>query len=173
MTRSSGENARLRERIADLKRSAALDSTTSSRPPASDGLARKSATGSARGAARHVRQAQRRPAGPRRNHPWRSREPGPHRGSHSVRLRRLWRALSDADRHADPVRRQVFDVPEPSLSRSRHRGHRCLCACGAVTTAVFPNGVSAPVQYGPRITAWVTYLSHAPVHSREARRRGP
>ena len=36
------ENARLRERIAELERSAALDSTTSSRPPASDGLGKKS-----------------------------------------------------------------------------------------------------------------------------------
>ncbi len=30
-----------------------------------------------------------------------------------------------------------------------------------MTTAAFPHGVSAPVQYGPRITAWVTYLLHA------------
>ncbi len=30
-----------------------------------------------------------------------------------------------------------------------------------MTTAASPHGVSAPVQYGPRITAWVTYLSHA------------
>ncbi len=46
-------------------------------------------------------------------------------------------------------------MPEPQVTE-----HRCLCAaCGTVTTAVFPNG--APVQYGPRITAWVTYLLHA------------
>ena len=32
------ENATLRDRIAELERSAALDSTTSSKPPASDGL---------------------------------------------------------------------------------------------------------------------------------------
>ena len=37
------ENATLRERIAELERSAALDSTTSSKPPASDGLGKKSA----------------------------------------------------------------------------------------------------------------------------------
>ena len=38
------ENATLRDRIAELKRSAALDSTTSSKPPASDGLRKKSGT---------------------------------------------------------------------------------------------------------------------------------
>ena len=38
------ENATLRDRIAELERSAALDSTTSSKPPASDGLRKKSGT---------------------------------------------------------------------------------------------------------------------------------
>ena len=27
--------------------------------------------------------------------------------------------------------------------------------------AAFPDGITAPVQYGPRITAWVSYLLHA------------
>ena len=47
-----------------------------------------------------------------------------------------------------PFCRQVFDVPEPQpLEVTEHRGHRCLCAaCGTVTTAVFPNGVSIHVS---------------------------
>ena len=63
--------------------------------------------------------------------------------------------LSDADRHRAPVCRQVFDVPEPRpLEVTEHRAHRCLCgACATVTGAVFPDGVTAPVQYGPRIIA--------------------
>ncbi len=71
--------------------------------------------------------------------------------------------LSDADRHRAPVCRQVFDVPEPRpLEVTEHRAHRCLCgACATVTGAVFPDGVTAPVQYGPRITAWVSYLLYA------------
>ena len=40
--------------------------------------------------------------------------------------------------------------------------NRCLCGvCATVTGAVFPDGVTAPVQYGPRITAWVRYLLYA------------
>ena len=159
-----GENARLRERIADLKRSAALDSTTSSRPPASDGLARKSAT---RKRTRSQRGTSAKPSGGQPGHEGttlaQTGNPD-HIVDHTPSACAGFGApLSDADRHADPVRRQVFDVPEPQpLEVTEHRGHRCLCAaCGAVTTAVFPNGVSAPVQYGPRITAWVTYLSHA------------
>ena len=34
-------------------------------------------------------------------------------------------------------------------------------ACATVTGTVFPDGVTAPVQYGPRITAWVSYLLYA------------
>ena len=32
------------------------------------------------------------------------------------------------------------------------------CGCGATTSAAAPEGVTAPVQYGPRITAVVLYL---------------
>ncbi len=159
------ENARLRERIAELERSKALDSTASSRPPASDGLKKKGGDREKRTRSRRGKSA--RPSGG---------QPG-HEGSTLVQTGSPDRVadhdpaacagygepLSDADRHGDPVRRQVFDVPEPQpLQVTEHRGHRCLCAaCGTVTTAAFPNGVSAPVQYGPRIAAWVTYLLHA------------
>lgn len=58
--------------------------------------------------------------------------------------------------------RQVFDLPEPQpLLVTEHRAHACRCrACGTLTRANFPAGVSAPVQYGPRIAACVVYLLH-------------
>jgi transposase len=58
--------------------------------------------------------------------------------------------------------RQVFDLPEPRpLVVAEHRAHDCACAsCGAHTRASFPDGVNAPVQYGPRIAAFVIYLLH-------------
>ena len=58
--------------------------------------------------------------------------------------------------------RQVFDLPEPRpLVVTEHRAHNCVCAgCGARTQASFPDGVKAPVQYGPRIAALVIYLLH-------------
>jgi transposase len=51
--------------------------------------------------------------------------------------------------------RQVFDLPEPRpLVVTEHRAHDCLCAgCGAHSRGSFPDGVNAPVQYGPRIAA--------------------
>jgi transposase len=58
------------------------------------------------------------------------------------------------------VARQVFDLPEPQpLLVTEHRAHNCRCAaCGTQTRAAFPEGVTAPVQYGKRIGAFVVYL---------------
>jgi transposase len=58
--------------------------------------------------------------------------------------------------------RQVFDLPEPRpLAVTEHRAHRCRCGkCGGQTGGAFPDGVTAPVQYGARITAMVVYLAH-------------
>jgi transposase len=54
----------------------------------------------------------------------------------------------------------VFDLPPPQpLVVSEHRAHGCLCAtCGQETRAAFPAGITAPVQYGERISAFVLYL---------------
>jgi transposase len=43
---------------------------------------------------------------------------------------------------------------------TEHRAHECRCpTCGAATKAAFPEGVAAPVQYGPNITAVAAYFS--------------
>ena len=55
--------------------------------------------------------------------------------------------------------RQVIDVPEPKVVVTEHRAHSCLCPnCDTETSASFPAGVTAPVQYGARICAFVVYL---------------
>jgi transposase len=60
------------------------------------------------------------------------------------------------------VARQVFDLPDPRpLIVTEHRAHGCRCAaCGTQTRAAFPEAVTAPVQYGKRIGAFVLYLLH-------------
>ncbi len=57
--------------------------------------------------------------------------------------------------------RQVFDLPPVRLRVCEHRAQRRRCACGHVTSAVFPAGVSAPTQYGPRMRALGIYLTAA------------
>ncbi len=60
--------------------------------------------------------------------------------------------------------RQMFDLPQPQpLVVTEHRAHRCRCtACGWVSKGAFPKAVSAPVQYGDRITAILVHLSAFP-----------
>jgi transposase len=66
-------------------------------------------------------------------------------------------------------RRQVVEVPEVAPSTTEHRAHSYLCSCGHETTAAFPDGVRAPVSYGPRARAIVAYLlgRHDPVRYRQ------
>jgi len=55
-------------------------------------------------------------------------------------------------------RRQVFDIPEPKLEVTEHVGEVKACPCGHINHAVFPAGVNAPVQYGPRVKSTAAYL---------------
>jgi len=49
-------------------------------------------------------------------------------------------------------------VPPMRVWVSEHQLIKRRCGCGTVTSAEAPEGVSAPVQYGPRITAIILYL---------------
>jgi transposase len=55
-------------------------------------------------------------------------------------------------------KRQVFDLPPMTVRVIEHQLIARHCACGATTCGSPPQGVSAPVQYGPRITAIILYL---------------
>jgi transposase len=55
-------------------------------------------------------------------------------------------------------RRQVFDLPPMAVRVTEHQLVARRCGCGATTGAAAPEGVTAPVQYRPRITAIVLYL---------------
>lgn len=57
------------------------------------------------------------------------------------------------------VRRQVFDITEPRLHVVEHFVQTVACACGKVHGGQFPDGINAPVQYGPNIKAIASYLN--------------
>jgi transposase len=64
-------------------------------------------------------------------------------------------------------RRQVVDLPgEIRALVTEHRIISRRCSCGTVTAGAAPAGVSAPVQYGPRISAVAAYLWHGQFLSR-------
>ena len=54
--------------------------------------------------------------------------------------------------------RQVFDLPPITVRVIEHQLITRRCAAGATTCGEAPEGVNAPVQYGPRITAIILYL---------------
>jgi transposase len=52
----------------------------------------------------------------------------------------------------------VVDLPPMTVQVIEHQLITRRCACGVRTCGVAPEGVTAPVQYGPRITAIILYL---------------
>jgi transposase len=144
--------ATLQARVAELERRLGKDSSNSSKPPSSDGLAR---------ATRPVRGDGGR------------RRPGKQPGTPGAHLAQVTNpdeiVVHVPDRcggcggelAGTPVTgvevRQVFDLPRLGLRVVEHRGQR-RCACGKVTTGTFPQQVRAPIQYGPGIRALGCYL---------------
>ncbi len=131
-----------------------MNSTNSSKPPSSDSPFVKPAPRSMR------RRSGREPGG-QPGHPGstlalvadpnerRRHEPGPCTGCGAD--------LTDAA-EVGAERRQVFDLPPLRVRVVEHQLISRRCGCGTTTGAAAPEGVTAPVQYGPRITAIVLYL---------------
>lgn len=56
-------------------------------------------------------------------------------------------------------KRQVFELPELRAKVTEHVLMRAHCSCGAVHTGIWPEGINAPVQYGPRAKAVAVNLN--------------
>ncbi|HSV67500.1 MAG TPA: DUF6444 domain-containing protein [Mycobacteriales bacterium] len=146
------ELAGARQRIAELEAQVKKSSRNSSKPPSSDGLDKP--------APRSLRK----PTG---------RKPGGQDGHRGRRLRQV--ANPDHEVPHEPgctgcrrplagrpvtgvERRQELDLPLLKAEVSEHQLIERECVCGRRTRAADPEGVTAPVQYGPRIAAVVIYL---------------
>ncbi len=155
----------LAARLEELERRLGLNSTNSGKPPSSDGLNKPPAGKKKRRRTGSLRERS-------------GRKPGGQKGHEGGTLRQVADPDVTIDHYPGTCpncgsgltpemagghgARQVFDLPEPRpLVVTEHRAHRCRCArCGRQTRAAFPDGVTAPVQYGARIGAMVVYLSH-------------
>jgi transposase len=159
------ENAQLRAeiavltaRLAELERRLGLNSRNSGKPPSSDGLKKPPRVSS-------LREPSGKTTGGQTGHPGktlrRTEIPDVTIDYYPAVCAGCGEPLSAATA-IDHVARQVFDLPDPRpLIVTEHRAHGCRCsACGTQTRAAFPDGVTAPVQYGPRIAAFVLYLLH-------------
>src|SRR3954468_5311546 len=147
------DNAVLTARLAELERRLGLNSSNSGKPPSSDGLKKLPRAGS-------LREPTGRKSGGQIGHPGktlcRTETPDAPIDHYPAACGEPLTAATAIDHAA----RQVFDLPEPKpLIVTEHRAHGCRCtACGTQTRAAFPDGVTAPVQYGQRIAAFVLYL---------------
>jgi len=162
------EIAEAEKKIADLERQLALrqrNSTNSSKPPSSDGLAgpQRPRGGSQNKKSRHCRKP-----GGQKGHPghFRSLVP-PERVNHVVNLfpdscQRCQQALpaDPAERviQGEPQRHQVTELPPLEPDITEYRLHRVVCeACGEVTLATLPQDVQG--QFGPQLTALIAYMT--------------
>ena len=154
------ENANQKKRIADLERQLALrqqNSTTTSKPPSSDGLAGRQRD-------RGRRRRSRRKPGGQPGHPghWRSLVPAA-RVNAFVDLvpdacRVCRRRLHPRDDVGDPRRHQVTELPPIAAHITEYRCHRRRCAgCGMMTQAPLPDEIAG--QFGPQLTALIAYLT--------------
>jgi transposase len=159
------ENTALKElitgmqaRIAELERQLGLNSSNSGKPPSSDGLKKPMRT-------RSLREPSGKKRGGQKGHPGetlRQVKTPDVVVDHYPEICAGCGAALTAAMATSHAARQVFDLPEPRPPMvTEHRAHVCSCAqCGTPSSAAFPEGVAAPVQYGPRIGAMVIYLLH-------------
>jgi transposase len=166
--RLRAENAALKEtiavllaRVAELERRLGLNSSNSGRPPSSDGLHKPKREPRTRS----LRERSGKPPGGQTGHKGETLRqvdaPGHTVEHYPEACPACGSALSGAMSTGYGAR-QVFDLPEPlPLAVTEHRAHTCRCGhCGRLTRADFPDGVTAPVPYGPRIAAVVVDLLH-------------
>src|SRR4029077_12189575 len=152
----------LQSQVADLAARGASNSTHSSKTPSSDGLAKPSPK-SLRGKS--------------------GRKPGRPKGQPGATMQ-LTDHLDKRLRHRPAgcgccgkslkraavtavERRQVIDIPPVKAVTTGHQMLTLLCGCGHETKAEAPAGVTAPVQYGPRIMGTGIYLWHGQFLSRD------
>ncbi len=145
----------LSARVRELEGRLRKDSHNSSKPPSSDGLAKKP---------KSLRESS-------------GRKPGGQAGHEGTTLKRVATPdvivehplpercdrcgahLGDQTDMLVEDRRQVFDLVQPVLQVTEHRGYEVQCRCGQRHRSLFPANVSAPVQYGPVIKSTLVYLT--------------
>jgi transposase len=147
--------ARLAQENEDLRRQLAKNSGNSSKPPSSDGL-KKPAPRSLRGKSGKKSGGQ---VGHRGDTLRQTSTPDFVERHEATHCSACQGALT-AEMVKGVEKRQVFDLPAPRLEVTEHQAAVYCCDhCRAMTTAGFPDGVAAHVQYGPRMRAAAVYCN--------------
>jgi transposase len=151
-------NTQLSEQVKHLQERLAKDSHNSSLPPSSDRFARQKRS-------RSLRTSSGKKAGGQPGHQGQTLE----MSATPDEVVRLPPVITCRHCHSDLSeiaaktieRRQVMDAPPPPpVHVTQYEGEWKQCPrCQGYTSLSFPKGVSAPVQYGPRISAMAVYLT--------------
>ena len=144
----------LMAKVAELEGRLSLNSRNSSKPPSTDGM-KKPKPKSQRPTGQHPTGGQTGHSG----HTLKKVVQPDHTETH--------RPPSHCDACHRPLdggavvdTRQVFDIPPLRYEVTEHQVTEILCACGKIHRGEFPEDVTAPVQYGPRIKAAAVHLTN-------------
>ncbi len=143
--------------IQKLKAQLSKDSRTSSKPPSSDGVRKRTRK------TQSLRQKQGRSSGGQPGHTGKTltqvAEPD-YQEIHAVcSCPKCAADLRDVEVEA-LERRQVFDIPPVRIAVTEHQAEIKTCPqCGAHVKGQFPTDVTQPVQYGHRLKAQASYLN--------------
>ena len=144
---------RLTTRVQELEERLKKDSHNSSKPPSSDGLAKKP---------KSLRKQSGKQTGGQLGHPGATLclvDEADQIVLHSPSVCSGCGATLEATPASGFQRRQVHDLPSLSLVVCEHRALEKTCPrCQARTRATFPATLSQPVQYGPGVQALSVYL---------------
>lgn len=143
------------QRVKHLEDQLAKNSRNSSKPPSTDGFHKPDP--------KSLREKSTRPSGGQPGHAGQTlamvAKPDriePHRVERCACCGR-----SLAQRPPDGIeKRQVHELPPMRLTVTEHQAEIKFCACGHTNKAAFPEGVNAPVQYGPGVKAAAVYLKN-------------
>jgi transposase len=147
----------LKSRILDLESNRNKDSHNSSKPPSSDGLSKKPCPKS-------LRQKGSKPSGGQPGHPGKtlhlSEAPTRTLLHPPVACQKCGHCLAGVA-PCGSERRQVFDLPQITFDITEHLvQHKSCPGCGELSRGSFPDEVTQPVQYGPRVKSFLVYLTH-------------